>query len=76
MHCQIVEIVVLCLQLSSLASENKILVVKLKQTNKHPSQEVTVTFATDHEVGTSDFIIFDFYCYMWLMCKNLLSKLT
>ncbi|KAG5096073.1 hypothetical protein JHK84_051661 [Glycine max] len=37
-------------QLSSLASENKILVVKLKQTNKHPSQEVTVTFATDHEV--------------------------
>ncbi|KAG4937557.1 hypothetical protein JHK85_052476 [Glycine max] len=37
-------------QLSSLASENKILVVKLKQTNKHPSQEVTVTFATDHEM--------------------------
>ncbi|KAK7394339.1 hypothetical protein VNO78_14862 [Psophocarpus tetragonolobus] len=37
-------------QLSSLASENKILVVKLKQTNKHPSQEVSVTLATDHEV--------------------------
>ncbi|XP_020219909.1 WPP domain-interacting tail-anchored protein 1 [Cajanus cajan] len=37
-------------QLSSLASENKILVVKLKQTNKHPSQEVSVTLATDHEL--------------------------
>nr|KYP76476.1 WPP domain-interacting tail-anchored protein 1 [Cajanus cajan] len=39
-------------QLSSLASENKILVVKLKQTNKHPSQEVSVTLATDHEVDS------------------------
>lgn len=37
-------------QLSSLVSENKVLVVKLKQTNKHPSQEVSVTLATDHEV--------------------------
>ncbi|XP_040868138.1 WPP domain-interacting tail-anchored protein 1 isoform X2 [Glycine max] len=45
-------------QLSSLASENKILVVKLKQTNKHPSQEVTVTFATDHE---------DYLDYSWLL---------
>jgi len=53
----LVEIVVLCLQLSSLASENKILVVKLKQTNKYP-QEVSVTLTTDHQVGTFDFIKF------------------
>ncbi|CAJ1836101.1 unnamed protein product [Sphenostylis stenocarpa] len=37
-------------QLSSLVSENRILVVKLKQTNKHPSQEVSVTLTTDHQV--------------------------
>lgn len=37
-------------QLSSLASENKRLVVKLKQTHKHPSQEVSMTLATDHEL--------------------------
>ncbi|XP_014496546.1 WPP domain-interacting tail-anchored protein 1 [Vigna radiata var. radiata] len=39
-------------QLSSLASENKILVVKLKQTNKYP-QEVSVALTTDqHEDRT------------------------
>lgn len=43
------------MQLSSLASENKILVVKLKQTNKYP-QEVSVALTTDQHVGTSDFI--------------------
>ncbi|XP_057436229.1 WPP domain-interacting tail-anchored protein 1 [Lotus japonicus] len=37
-------------QLSSLASQNKILVVKLKQTYKDPSQEVGVTLTTDQEV--------------------------
>ncbi|KAJ1435411.1 putative WPP domain-interacting tail-anchored protein 1-like [Sesbania bispinosa] len=40
-------------QLFSLASENKILVVKLKQTYKDPSQEVTVTLATDDEVDNA-----------------------
>ncbi|XP_047172962.1 WPP domain-interacting tail-anchored protein 1 [Vigna umbellata] len=35
-------------QLSSLASENKILVVKLKQTNKYP-QEVSVALTTDQQ---------------------------
>ncbi|XP_027352298.1 WPP domain-interacting tail-anchored protein 1-like [Abrus precatorius] len=37
-------------QLSFLASENKILVVKLKQTYKDPSPAVSVSLATDHEV--------------------------
>ncbi|KAK7295566.1 hypothetical protein RJT34_18476 [Clitoria ternatea] len=37
-------------QLSSLASENKILVVRLKQTNKDPSHEVSGTLATDHKM--------------------------
>jgi len=56
----LVEIGVLCLQLSSLASENKILVVKLKQTNKYP-EEVSVALTTDHKVGTSYFINLCFY---------------
>ncbi|XP_061344260.1 WPP domain-interacting tail-anchored protein 1-like [Gastrolobium bilobum] len=37
-------------QLSSLASENKILIVKLNQTYKDPSQEVGVTLVSDNEV--------------------------
>ncbi|KAK7340733.1 hypothetical protein VNO77_21444 [Canavalia gladiata] len=37
-------------QLSSLASKNKILVVKLKQTYTDPSHGVGVSLATDHEV--------------------------
>ncbi|KAK7273249.1 hypothetical protein RIF29_14298 [Crotalaria pallida] len=37
-------------QLSFLASENKILVLKLKQTCKDPSQEVCPTSVTGHEV--------------------------
>lgn len=49
-------ICVLYLQLSSLASENKILVVKLKQAYKDPSQEVSATLSSEHEVGTLDFI--------------------
>lgn len=40
-------------QLAFLVSENKILVVKLKQTDKHSSQEVSVTLAADHEVDTT-----------------------
>ncbi|QCE12766.1 hypothetical protein DEO72_LG10g4016 [Vigna unguiculata] len=39
-------------QLSSLASENKILVVKLKQTNKYP-EEVSVALTTDHKEDRS-----------------------
>jgi hypothetical protein len=51
----LVEIVVLYLQLSSLVSENKILVAKLKQAYKDSSQ-VNANLSSDHEVGTSDFM--------------------
>lgn len=45
----LIEFVVLYLQLSSLASENKILVVKLRQTYKGSSKEVGATFSSEHE---------------------------
>ncbi|KAI5431884.1 WPP domain-interacting tail-anchored protein 1 [Lathyrus oleraceus] len=40
-------------KLSSLASENKILVVKLKQAYKDPSQEVSATLSSEHEDNKS-----------------------
>ncbi|KAL5095725.1 hypothetical protein RYX36_000052 [Vicia faba] len=40
-------------KLSSLASENKILVVKLKQAYKDPSQEASATLSSEHEDNKS-----------------------
>lgn len=61
-YSRLVDIVVHYLQLLSLASENKILVVKLKQTSKDPSQKVSLPLVPDHEVGTLDFICTFFIC--------------
>ncbi|WJX75410.1 hypothetical protein P8452_58945 [Trifolium repens] len=48
-------------KLSSLVSENKILVAKLKQAYKDSSQ-VNANLSSDHEVGTSDFM------HMFIIC--------